>query len=395
MPDREHQVGDPEGSRERDHDVVVFGATGFTGALTAQYLAEHADAGTRWALAGRNREKLERARETVGADVPLVIADTGDAASMRAMAESAKVVITTVGPYIEYGEPLVAACAAAGTAYVDLTGEPEFMDLMYVRHHAQARKSGARIIHACGFDSIPQDLGAHFTVQQLPEDVPIAIEAYVRAGGNPSGGTVASALGIMGRYRQGQKIHKERRNLEPATPGRRSRVIIGRPKRDAENGWWLLPMPTIDPQIVRLSAQADTRYGPDFSYAPYIALKKLPQAVGLAGAVSTLFTVAQLPPARKLISSRVPQGTGPSPEQREKGWFKVRFRGEGGGETVTTEVSGGDPGYGETSKMLAESALCLAHDDLPDVAGQVTTAQAMGDALRARLVRAGIRFDVL
>jgi short subunit dehydrogenase-like uncharacterized protein len=304
-------------------------------------------------------------------------------------------VITTVGPYIEYGEPLVAACAAAGTAYVDLTGEPEFMDLMYIRHHRAAAKSGARIIHACGFDSIPQDLGTQFTVQQLPEDGPIAVEAFVRAGGNPSGGTVASALGIMGRYRQGQKVHKQRRNLEPATPGRSARIIIGRPKRDRDTGLYLLPMPTIDPQIVRLSALADARYGPDFSYAPYVALKKLPQAAGLAAGFPALFGLAQLGPARKLISSRIPQGTGPSPEQRAKGWFKVRFRGTGGGVTVETEVSGGDPGYGETSKMLAESALCLAHDQLPDVAGQVTTVQAMGDALRARLVRAGIRFDVL
>ena len=378
---------------EREHDVVVFGATGFTGALTAQYLARNADAGTRWAVAGRNREKLKQTLETIGADVPLVVADTGDPASMRQLAESAKVVITTVGPYLEYGEPVVAACAAAGTDYVDLTGEPEFMDLMYLRHHRAAAKSGARIIHACGFDSIPQDLGAQFTVQQLPEGVPIHVEAHVRAGGNPSGGTVASALGIMGRFRQAQKVHKQRRNLEPRTPGRRARVIIGRPKRD--DGLYLLPMPTIDPQIVRMSALAEPRYGPDFSYAPYIGVRRLPAALGLAGGVSTLFTLAQVPPARKLIASRVPQGTGPSPEQREKGWFEVRFHGEGGGRRVSTEVAGGDPGYGETSKMLSESALCLAHDDLPETAGQVTTAHAMGDALRARLVRAGIRFDVV
>jgi short subunit dehydrogenase-like uncharacterized protein len=378
---------------EREHDVVVFGATGFTGALTAQYLARNADAGTRWAVAGRNREKLKQTLETIEADVPLVVADTGDAASMRELAESAKVVITTVGPYLEYGEPVVAACAAAGTDYVDLTGEPEFLDLMYVRHHRAAARSGARVVHACGFDSIPQDLGVQFTVQQLPEGVPIHVEAHVRAGGNPSGGTVASALGIMGRFRQAQKVHKQRRNLEPRTPGRRARVIIGRPKRD--DGLYLLPMPTIDPQIVRMSALAEPRYGPDFSYAPYIGVRRLPAALGLAGGVSTLFTLAQVPPARKLIASRVPQGTGPSPEQREKGWFKVRFHGEGGGRRVSTEVAGGDPGYGETSKMLSESALCLAHDDLPETAGQVTTAHAMGDALRARLVRAGIRFDVV
>src|SRR5690349_24873976 len=142
---------------EREHDIVLFGATGFTGALTAEYLAGHAD-GLRWALAGRNRAKLEALSERLGIDVPLLHADVGDEASLRTVAESARLVITTVGPYIAYGEPLVAACAAAGTDYVDLTGEPEFVDRMYVRHHAEAEKSGARIVPACGFDSIPPDL---------------------------------------------------------------------------------------------------------------------------------------------------------------------------------------------------------------------------------------------
>jgi len=380
---------------QREHDVVVFGATGFTGSLVAEYLAAHADAGTRWALAGRSPDKLARTRDAVGADVPVVVADTTDPASMRTLAASARVVISTVGPYVEHGEPLVEACAAEGTAYVDLTGESEFVDLMYVRHHARAARTGARIVHACGFDSVPHDLGAQLTVQQLPEDVPIAVEAYVRAGGGASGGTVASALQIMGRFRQARKVHAQRRRMEPATPGRRARAVVGRPRRDANLGAWLLPMATIDPQVVRRSALALERYGPDFSYAPYVAVRRLPAAAGLAGGVGALFALSQLPPARRLISARVPPGTGPSAEQRAKGWFSVRFAGEGGGRRVACEVSGGDPGYGETSKMLAESALCLAHDELPEVAGQVTTAQAMGDALRERLVRAGIRFDVL
>jgi short subunit dehydrogenase-like uncharacterized protein len=137
------------------------------------------------------------------------------------------------------------------------------------------------------------------------------------------------------------------------------------------------------------------RYGPDFSYGAYIAVKRLPQAAGLAAGVGGIFAIAQVPPLRKLVSSRMPQGTGPSPEQRAKGWFKVRFRGSGGGQSVVTEVTGGDPGYGETSKMLAEAGLCLALDDLPSVAGSTTTAAAMGDALRERLVRAGIGFSVV
>src|SRR2546423_5841855 len=197
-----------------DHDVVVFGATGYTGALTAEYLAANAPSETRWALAGRNREKLEALRDRLGVDVPLLHADVTDADSLRAAAEATKVIITTVGPYIIYGEPLVAACAEAGTAYVDLTGEPEFVDRMYVRHHADAAKSGARIVHACGFDSIPHDLGVLFTVEQLPEGVPLSVRGFVRAGGKPSGGTFHSAMTAFTRVRQTQQAHKERRGVE-------------------------------------------------------------------------------------------------------------------------------------------------------------------------------------
>ena len=381
---------------EREHDIVVFGATGFTGKLTAQYLVRNAPAGTRVALAGRNREKLERARDELGrGELPLLEADVEDAESLRALAESTRVVITTVGPYITYGEPLVKACAEAGTDYVDLTGEPEFVDLMYLRHHERAQASGARIVHACGFDSIPHDLGAYFTVKQLPEDVPLEVEGVVRAGGRFSGGTFASALTGFSRARSTLSTAKERRRAEPRPEDRRVHGMKPRPKRDPDLGLWLLPFPSIDPQIINRSARAVARYGPDFRYGHYIGLKRLPVAAGLVCGVGAVFALAQIPPARKLMMDRLPAGQGPSDEEMEKGWFKVRFRGEGGGKRVVCEVSGGDPGYGETSKMLAESALCLAHDDLPQTAGQVTTAQAMGYALIARLERAGIAFEVL
>src|SRR3954464_6652669 len=179
---------------EREHDIVLFGGTGFTGALTAEYLARNAPATTRWALAGRNQSKLEALRDRLGGDVPLLKADVTDEKSISDVAAATRVVITTVGPYINYGEPLVKACAEHGTDYTDLTGEPEFVDRMYVKYNAEAAQSGARIVHACGFDSIPHDLGVRFTVDQLPEGVPITVRGYVRAGGSPSGGTFASAL---------------------------------------------------------------------------------------------------------------------------------------------------------------------------------------------------------
>ena len=376
---------------ERDYDVVVFGATGFTGALTAEYLAASSGAG-RWAIAGRSRSKLDAVRERLPGDVPAIVADIGDPASVRAMAESTRVLITTVGPYINYGEPVVAACAAAGTHYVDLTGEPEFVDLMWLRHHAQADRTGARIVHSCGFDSIPSDLGAFYSVGQLPEGVPIKLEGFVRAGGTLSGGSLHSAVHIMARMRQSRQVATQRKRLEAQPDGRRVHGITGVPHRDSTAGGWVLPAPTIDPVTVLRSARALDRYGPDFSYAHYIVTKRLPTAAGLACGVGTVVALAQLPPTRKALLMLKDPGDGPSPEQRAKSWFKVRFAGEGGGRKIVTEVTGGDPGYGETSKMLAEAAMCLAHDDLPDRAGQLTPAVAMGQALIDRLSAAGIGF---
>ncbi|HEX2896290.1 MAG TPA: saccharopine dehydrogenase NADP-binding domain-containing protein [Marmoricola sp.] len=386
---------------DRDFDIVLFGATGFTGALTAAYLAEHAPADCRWALAGRNAAKLEGVRADLAktnpecADLPLLHADASDRASLQAVAEATKVVITTVGPYLLYGEPLVAACAAAGTDYVDLTGEPEFVDRMYLQHHDRAVQTGARLVHACGFDSIPHDLGAYYTVTQLPAGEPIRLRGVVRSNATFSGGTFHSAMTAFSRARQMKQAFTERRRKEPRPQGRKVRTITGKPGRDSLLGYWLLPLPTIDPLIVARSAAALPAYGPDFGYSHYAGTKTLPFAVGGAVGVSSLALAAQVPPVRKALMKRIKPGDGPSETRRAKSWFTVDFVGEAGGRTLHTRVSGGDPGYTETAKMLAESALCLALDDNPTTAGQVTTAQAMGDALLDRLQKAGIRFETV
>jgi short subunit dehydrogenase-like uncharacterized protein len=387
---------------DRPHDVVLFGATGFTGALTAEYLAAHAPEGTRVALAGRSRDKLSALRDRLAdqvpaaAQLPLLQADVSEPSSLREVAESTRVVATTVGPYIHHGDPLVAACAAAGTDYADLTGEPEFVDRTWLRHHATAVDSGARLVHACGFDSIPHDLGAQFTVEHLPEGEPLTVEGFVRAGGSFSAGTYHSALTAFSRARSYAQVHGERRRAEPRLEGRRVRGVRGLPRHESAVDAWVLPFPTIDPQVVLRSARALERYGPDFAYGHYLAIKRLPVAVGGAAGAAWLFALAQLPPARDFLLGRMQSGEGPSEEQRRKGWFSVRFAGRAqSGVRVETEVRGGDPGYGETAKMLAESALCLASDDLPPTSGQVTTATAMGPALRKRLQRAGIAFSVL
>ena len=205
---------------QRDLDIVLFGATGFTGGLTADYLAAHAPAGLRWAIAGRNADKLEAVRRRLadsgsaaGADVEVLVADASDPAALSDVARRTRVVITTIGPYLQHGDPLVAACAEAGTDYVDLTGEPEFVDRMYLAHHQRATETGARLVHCCGFDSIPHDLGAQFTRQHLPADQPARVRGVVRSNAAFSGGTFHSALGQMSRGRHMQKAAAERKSI--------------------------------------------------------------------------------------------------------------------------------------------------------------------------------------
>ncbi|MFC0845119.1 saccharopine dehydrogenase family protein [Streptomyces noboritoensis] len=384
----------------RPYDLVLFGATGFVGTLTAEYLAAHSPQGCRWALAGRSAAKLERLREKLAAidpacaSLPLITADSADPESLRALAESARVVVTTVGPYVWYGEGLVAACAEAGTDYLDLTGEPEFVDTMYVRHDARARETGARLVHACGFDSVPCDLGVYYTVQQLPEGVPLRVDGFVRSNAMFSGGTLASAITAMGRGPQQLRAARERRLHEPRLVGRRARAPLGAPHFSRETGAWALPLPVLDPVVVARSASASARYGPDFRYRHFAAVRRLPLALGAVAGAGAAFGVAQVPAARRFLINRYEPGTGPDQERRDRSWFSLRFVGEGGGRRVFTEVSGGDPGYDETAKILAEGALSLAFDELPSLAGQLTTVTAMGDALLERIQKAGIRFRV-
>ena len=363
----------------------------------------------RWALAGRNRAKLEQVRARLAArtpalaSLPLLDADVADEGSLSALAAQAQVVITTVGPYARYGEGLVKACAELGTDYVDLTGEPAFVDAMIERYEAKAQAQGARIVHACGFDSIPHDLGAYFTLKALRarmrederDTLPVSIEGFVRAGGTFSGGTWHSAVNAMANMRKDEAERKRRTALLPDTGPRQVHGIPARLRYRRELGLWGLPMPTIDPQIVLRSARALPEYGPDFRYGHYVGLRHFVQAVGLICGIGSVFALAQLKPTRKLLLKARNPGEGPDEATRQKSWFSVTFEGKAGDHRVVCEARGGDPGYSETAKMLAESALCLAFDRtrLAPRFGMVTTASVMGDALLERLTRAGISFQ--
>jgi short subunit dehydrogenase-like uncharacterized protein len=250
-------------------------------------------------------------------------------------------------------------------------------------------------VHACGFDSIPHDLGAWWTVQQLDPAKPIQLRGVVRTGAGFSGGTYHSALDQLSRSGQMRQAMQARREYEKRPKGRKVRAVQGKPGRDSLLGYYLLPLPTIDPFIVARSAAALDAYGPEFTYSHFAGLKTLTYTVGGVAAVVTLGVAAKIPPVRSFLKSRVKQGTGPSAQQRERSWFTVDFIAEQEGKTLHTRVSGGDPGYTETSKMLAESAMCLALDENPAAAGSITTAQAMAVNLHSRLEQAGINFEVI
>ncbi len=389
-----------------EYDLVLVGASGFTGGLTADYLAAHAPASVRWAIAGRHRAKLEAVHQRLvaidrrNAGVGVVTVDLGDRRSTAEVARSSRVVATTAGPFSDIGAGLVGSCADAGTDYVDITGEPEFVDRTYLDHGLRAKETGARLVHSCGFDSVPHDLGVLFTVLQLPEGTPIRVEGFVRVRARLSSGTYQTAVKAFSRARQTKAVAAERRTAEAVRGDcdigdRRIQVSKPRPKKVPGSTRWAVPLPTIDPLVVKRSARALERYGPDFSYRHYVVVGGLPMVAAAALGVSGLVVAAQLPPVRDALLRRRAAGAGPSPCDRAHAWFNVRFVATTPAGRIVTEVAGGDPGYDETAKMLAESAMCLLGDDLPVTSGQLTTAQAMGTALTSRLQAAGLAFRVV
>ena len=397
---------------KRPFDIVVYGATGFTGKLTAEYLVRSQGANPlKLAIAGRNRGKVEACQQDLlsinsQAHIETLHADSDDYTSLVNMAAQAKVVITTVGPYLKYGEPLVRACVEAGTHYVDLTGEPEFVEGLQHELHDQAVEKKIKIINSCGFDSIPHDLGALYTVHQLNtllgEDkagkCPVKVEGFIEAKGTFSGGTWHSAITQFSRLRAYHNKRKEWHKTRKTKPTDRRRTRVMQPKVFWVNAHkaWACPFPSIDPQVVKRTAAERKEFGPDFIYGHYILVKKLPKLIGGVVGAGGLIALSQFKYTRnKLLEVKDP-GQGPSEAMRNKSWFKVHFVGEADGLHVWTEVAGGDPGYGETAKMLAESALCLAQDkDLPANYGVTTPGAGMGVTLIERLNAAGITFRTI
>jgi short subunit dehydrogenase-like uncharacterized protein len=394
----------------REFDLVLFGASGFTGRLVAEHLARSADQ-PRWAIAGRSRAKLE----ALGLGVQVLVADAHDRPALDALARRTKVICTTAGPYAKHGSELVAACAEAGTHYCDLTGEVQWMRRMIDRHHERARATGARIVHACGFDSIPSDLGTWALQQELlarfgrPAQRVTAL--FGETSGGFSGGTVASAMQTAAEADQDREVRRILGNPYALDPDPHA----PRPPApdEASIGWnrqlrmFTAPfvMAQVNTRVVRRAhALAGLPWGEDFVYREAMSTpgsaRGAVMAVALTGALGGIAFALKRKRLRELLARRAPQpGEGPSKERREHGHWKVRFVGEAGANgtaevLIYTASDRADPGYGSTAKMLGESALCLALDPLTSGGGVTTPSVAMGGALLDRLRRAGLTFEV-
>lgn len=421
---------------KRPYAVVLYGATSFVGQITAHYLAQFlsnkksADDSEKsaviWAIAGRDKEKLEKLQselsktqdnEETNKKVDIIIANSDDDSSLDEMTKQTQVIISTVGPYLKYGEPLIKSCVNNGTDYVDLTGEAIFIKDMMDKYQAKAQQTGARIVNSCGFDSIPSDLGVYFTQQQAEakfnQQCDVIHMRVKAAKGGLSGGTIASMATIFEEVGKDKARRKQVANpylLNDDTDAPNVRQDnVSKPEYDSEHQRWLAPfvMASINTRIVHRSNQLlGYEYGREFKYDEAMWMKdgvkgqlsSYAMSAGLLG----FATAMMIKPSRELLSKHVlpKSGSGPSKSEQENGYFDIRFFGETSEkDSISTKVTGDkDPGYGSTSRMLAQSALCLAQDvTKAEVAGGFwTPAAAMGDKLLKRLeAHAGLSFEVV
>jgi short subunit dehydrogenase-like uncharacterized protein len=409
-------VTGPDDARELD--LVLHGATGFVGRLTAGYLAAHAPSDLRIALSGRSSERLRQLRDELGpaaADWPVLMADSASADDLAALAARTRVVATTVGPYVRHGLPLVRACAKAGTHYADLTGEVLFVRESIDRYDATARATGARVVHACGFDSVPSDLAVLLLHRAAAADgagslTTTTLSAHLRGG--VSGGTLDSARGQITAMRQDDGARRIVLDPYALSPDRADEPDLGRQPDlvgigfDQLVGEWVGPfvMAPFNTRIVRRSnALQDWAYGRELRYREVLGFGHGPVspllAAGTTGALALLGGALVAPGAGRLLGRLLPAaGEGPSAATREAGWFRMRAVATASdGSRYTATVSGrGDPGYAATSVLLGESALALALDDLPPSPGGVLTpATGIGGALVNRLRGAGVELTVV
>lgn len=406
-------------TEQRPFDVVIWGASGFTGRLVADYMLKQygVNGAVRWAIAGRNQAKLEQIRARLGdaaREIAILIADGHDLNSLQTLARQTRVVCSTVGPYALYGSLLVAACVETGTDYCDLTGEVQWMRKMIDAHQTAAEASGARIVHTCGFDSIPSDMGV-FYIQKIMRERHGVVSPQIKYRtatfkGGVSGGTIASLMNVLVEAQRDPTIRKIIGNpyaLNPADERRGpDRNEPFKPVFDRDFGLWTAPffMASVNTRVVRrTNALLGYAYGRDFRYDEAMAMGKgalgYAKALSVSAAFGGVVAAGAFAPTRSLLNRILPEsGAGPNEAAREAGMFKILLWGKhptDASKNVRGSVSGDrDPGYGATAKMLAESAVCLAKDEIAVGGGFWTPASALGESLLQRLqTNAGLSFS--
>jgi short subunit dehydrogenase-like uncharacterized protein len=401
-------------NQSREFDVIVWGASGFTGRLVAEYLfKQYGTSGTlKWAMAGRNKEKLETVRtEIADSSVPIVIADSSDESSLKQMVLRTKVICTTVGPYAVYGSKLIAACVENQVYYCDLAGEVQWMRQMIDKHQEAAEANGVKIVHSCGFDSIPSDMGVYFIQReakaqkgQRAKKINMRVAAMK---GGLSGGTYASLSKVMEEAQQDKSIYKILTNPYGLNPSElqegEDRPDLMSVVFDKTSQSWIGPfiMAGINTKVVRRSnALSNYSYGKDFRYDEATLNGKgfKGKIKGILAAIPLIFMTAKPKSVLKSIANKLlpKPGEGPNKDQRENGFYNLRFYVtlEDGSTAMGKVIGDKDPGYGSTSKMLGETAVCLALDKLPNINGFLTPSVAMGDALLERLEQSsGLTFS--
>jgi len=401
-------------NKSREFDIIIWGASGFTGRLVAEYLfKQYGTSGNlKWAMAGRNQEKLETVRASIAdTSVPIVVADSSDEASIKQMVLRTKVICTTVGPYAIYGSKLVAACVENKTHYCDLAGEVQWMRQMIDKHQETAQANGVKIVHSCGFDSIPSDMGVYFIqreakAQKGQRAKKISMRVAAMKGGL-SGGTYASLSKVMEQAQQDKSIYKVLTNPYGLNPTDQQegedRPDLMSVVFDKTSQSYVGPfiMAGINTKVVRRSnALSNYSYGKDFRYDEATLSGKgfKGKMRGILAAIPLMFMTAKPKSVLKSIANKLlpKPGEGPNKEQRENGFYNLRFYVtlEDGSSAMGKVTGDKDPGYGSTSKMLGETAVCLAVDELPKISGVLTPSVAMGDALLQRLEQSsGLTFS--
>jgi saccharopine dehydrogenase (NAD+, L-glutamate forming) len=379
---------------ERKYDIILFGATGFTGQLVAAEIMKHLqEEKVRLCLAGRDMKKLEAIRQQIGAtpeEVGLLTAAVDDPVALEAMAQQGRVIISTVGPYNWYGAPLIEACLKAGTHYVDITGEPAFIHDTFNKAHERALEIGICMVNCCGFDSIPADLGTWLTVRALPSKLPTKVEAFVRTNATFSGGTWTTAIHALSQRSEGKKAVKSYPR-HPKTPRVPLKIHYNKTLKR-----WAIPMPVADPHIVKRSARhIPEDYGEAFGYGQFFTVGSLFKVFQVVLPIAMVMLLVRFKGVKKWLFAKHPPGTGPSEQQRANSKFEVICLGEAGDQRVETIISGGDPGYTETAKMLSQSAFVLLEKVRSGGLnpGVRTPAEALGMNLVDRLKRQGIRIE--